>query len=131
VVGKHVDFGMQYPPTSLPLVRGNKLKVLAVVGKNRLKSIPDIPCMKDAGIDAEYYGWVGVMAPKKTPQPIVDKLREVAKKVATDKAFIDLIEKPGDEVHFIAGEEFVKYWDRESEVIGKIQVELAKEAAKK
>jgi tripartite-type tricarboxylate transporter receptor subunit TctC len=131
VVGKHVDFGMQYPPTSLPLVRGNKLKVLAVVGKNRLKSIPDIPCMKDAGIEAEYYGWVGVMAPKKTPQPIVDKLREVAKKVASDKAFIELIEKPGDEVHFITGEEFAKYWDRESEIIGKIQAELAKEAAKK
>jgi tripartite-type tricarboxylate transporter receptor subunit TctC len=131
VVGKHVDFGMQYPPTSLPLMRGNKLKVLAVVGKNRLKSIPDIPAMKDVGIDAEYYGWVGVMAPQKTPQPIVDKLREVAKKVAADKAFIDLIEKPGDEVHFIPGEEFAKYWDRESEKIAKVQAELAKEAAKK
>jgi tripartite-type tricarboxylate transporter receptor subunit TctC len=131
VVGKHVDFGMQYPPTSLPLMRGNKLRVLAVVGKNRLKSIPDIPCMKDMGIDAEYYGWVGVMAPKKTPLPVVEKLREVAKKVAADKAFIDLIEKPGDEVHFLLGDELTKYWDVESEKIGKLMVELVKEAPKK
>jgi tripartite-type tricarboxylate transporter receptor subunit TctC len=131
VVGKHVDFGMQYPPTTLPLVKGGKLKVLAVVGKNRLKSAPEIPCMKDFGIDAEYYGWVGIMAPKKTPQPIVDKLREVAQKVCTDKAFIDLIEKPGDEVHLLIGDEFTKYWEVESQKIGKIQAELAKEAAKK
>ncbi|HSR10737.1 MAG TPA: tripartite tricarboxylate transporter substrate binding protein, partial [Thermodesulfobacteriota bacterium] len=32
VVGKHVDFGMQYPPTTLPLIRGGKLKALAVCG---------------------------------------------------------------------------------------------------
>jgi tripartite-type tricarboxylate transporter receptor subunit TctC len=131
VIGKHVDFGMQYPPTSLPLVRGGKLKALAVVGKNRLKSAPEIPSMKDLGIDAEYYGWVGIMAPLKTPQPIVDKLREVAKKVGADRAFIDLIEKPGDEVHLIIGDEFNQYWDAESEKIGKIQAELVKEAPKK
>ena len=131
VVGKHVDFGMQYPPTTLPLIRGGKLKALAVVGKNRLKSAPEIPCMKDVGIDAEYYGWVGIMAPKRAPQPIVDKLRDVAKKVCADQAFIDLIEKPGDEVHLLIGDEFSRYWDVESEKLGKIQAELAKEAAKK
>jgi tripartite-type tricarboxylate transporter receptor subunit TctC len=71
------------------------------------------------------------MAPKKTPQPIVDKLREVAKKVGADKSFIELIEKPGDEVHLLIGDEFSRYWDIESEKLGKIQAELAKEAAKK
>jgi len=56
VVGKHVDFAFQYPGTSLPLVRGNKMKVLAVAGAQRLKSIPDVASFKDLGIDAEYYG---------------------------------------------------------------------------
>jgi len=74
---------------------------------------------------------VGIMAPKKTPQPIVDKLKEVSRKVGSDKTFIDLIEKPGDEVYLLIGEELTKYWDTESETIGKIQAELAKEAAKK
>jgi hypothetical protein len=46
-------------------------------------------------------------------------------------SFIDLIEKPGDEVHLLMGDEFSKYWDMESEKLGKIQAELAKEAAKK
>ncbi len=131
VIGKHVDFAAQYPPTTLPLVRGKKLKVLAVVGGKRLKSIPDVPTVKELGIDAEYYGWVGIAAPKNTPAPIVEKLREVTKKVAHDKAFIDVIEKPGDEVLFLDGEELTKWMDKESKIISATEVELVKEAQKK
>jgi len=131
VVGKHVEFAAQYPPTSLPLMRGNKLRVLAVIGAKRLKSIPDVPTVKELGVNAEYYGWVGILAPKNTPKPIVDKLREVTKKVAEDKAFIDMIEKPGDEVSFLDGDELAKYLDTESANIAKLDAELAKEAPKK
>ena len=46
-------------------------------------------------------------------------------------SFIELIEKPGDEVHLLIGDEVTQYWDVESETIGKVQAELAKEAAKK
>jgi len=131
VVGKHVDFASQYPPSTLPLVRGNKLRVLAVIGNKRLKSIPDIPTVKELGIDAEYYGWVGIMAPKNTPKSIVEKLREVTKKVAEDKSFIDMIEKPGDEVFFLNGDELDKWMDKESKIIAVLDAELVKEAAKK
>ncbi len=130
VVGKHVDFAAQYPPTTLPLVRGNKLKAFAVIGKNRLRSIPDIPTVKELGIDAEYYGWVGILAPKNTPKAMVEKLREVTKKVAEDKSFIDMIEKPGDEVYFLNGDELAKYLDVESAKIAKLDAELVKEAPK-
>jgi tripartite-type tricarboxylate transporter receptor subunit TctC len=131
VVGKHVDFAMQYPPTSLPLALGNKLKVLAVVGSKRLKSIPDTPTVKELGIDAEYYGWVGVMAPKDTPAPIVAKLREATKKVAEDRAFIEMIEKPGDEVQYLNGEDLAKWMDKESKIIATLDSELVKEEPKK
>ena len=94
-MGKHVDFSVNYPANTLPLVRGNKLKALAVIGAKRLKSAPNVPTTKELGIDAEYYGWVGILAPVKTPKPIVDKLREVMKKVVEGKAFIDMIETGG------------------------------------
>jgi len=131
VVGKHVDFAAQYPPTTLPLVKGNKLKVLAVLGGRKLKSVPEIPTVKEFGLDAEYYGWVGIMAPKNTPGPIVKKLREVTKKVAQDQAFIDMIEKPGDEVAYLDGEELAKWMDKESKIISAVEMDLVKEAAQK
>jgi tripartite-type tricarboxylate transporter receptor subunit TctC len=131
VVGKHVDFAFQYPPTSLPLARGNKLRVLAVAGDRRLKSIPDVPSFKDFGIHAEYYGWVGIAAPKDTPMPIVQKLREATKKTAEDKKFIEMIEKPGDEVYYLHGDEVMKHIQKEAKTISAIDQELVKEGPKK
>jgi tripartite-type tricarboxylate transporter receptor subunit TctC len=131
VVGKHVDFAFQYPPTSLPLARGNKLKILAVAGAKRLKSMPNIPCFKDLGIDAEYYGWVGIAVPKNTPMPIVEKLRVATKKTAEDKGFIDMIEGPGDEVYFLDGDALAKWIAKESKIIAAVDADLAKEAGKK
>ena len=107
------------------------MRVLAVIGAKRLKSIPDIPTVKELGINAEYYGWVGIMAPKDTPGSIVEKLREATEKVAQDKAFIEMIEKPGDEVQFLKGDELAKWMDAESKIIGALDAELVKEAPKK
>ncbi len=131
VLGKHVDFGTQYPGPSLSLIQSNKLRALANTGAKRLKAIPEVPGIKELGIDAEYYGWVGILAPKKTPAPIAERLREVVEKVAGDKSFVSAIEKTGDEVHFMNSNELAKYWEYESEKIGKLLAELVKEASKK
>lgn len=131
VVGKHVDFAAQFPSSSIPLVKGNKLRALAVQGEKMLKSLPDVPTVKELGIDAIWYQWVGISAPKKTPMAIVEKLREVSKKVLEDPTYGSMIEKLGDEVQYMIGDELAKYWDNESERVAKIMVELAKEAPKK
>jgi tripartite-type tricarboxylate transporter receptor subunit TctC len=127
LVGGHVDFATQFPSTSTPLARGNKLRMLAVQSDRRLKSIPDVPSVKELGVDAEYYGWVGLCVPKKTPAPIIEKLRETAKKVVEDKSYVDIIEKLGDEVRYMVGEDLTKYWDSESERIAKLYKQMLAE----
>ena len=131
VVGGHVDFTTQFCPSSIPLYRGNKLRVLAVQSDRRLKSIPEIPSVKELGIDAEYQAWIGIMAPKGTPEPIVKKLREVLANAVKDKTFIDTIETAGEVVHYMNHEELAKYWDNESGKIAKIWAQLRKEPASK
>lgn len=130
IVGKQVDFSVNYPANTIPLLRGNKLKALAVIGGKRLKSVPDIPTTKELGIDAEYYGWVGILAPVKTPKPIVDKLRDVTKRVVESRAFVDIIEQAGDEVYFLNGEELARYMETESAQIAKLYAEMVKETPK-
>jgi tripartite-type tricarboxylate transporter receptor subunit TctC len=68
-----------------------------------------------------------LLAPRKTPMPIVEKLREVTRKVTEDKSFIDLIENLGDEVHFITGDEMTKILDFESDKRMKLYERLIKE----
>ena len=72
-------------------------------------------------------GWVGLCVPKKTPAPIVEKLREVAKKVVEDKEYIDIIEKLGDEVRYMVGDDLTKYWDSESERVARLYKQMIAE----
>lgn len=127
LVGGHIDFATQFPSTSIPLARGNKIRILATQGDKRSRFVPDIPTVKELGVDAEWAAWVGLVAPKKTPMPIVQKLREVMTKVINGKPFMEAIEKLGDDVIFINGVDLAKYWDSESEKLAKLMVEFAKE----
>jgi tripartite-type tricarboxylate transporter receptor subunit TctC len=124
VVGGHIDFSTQWPSTCIPLVRGNKLRVLAVMGEKRLKSIPDVPTAKEQGVDAEWYQWTGISAPKKTPNAIIERLKDVAKKVAVDKTFVGLIENQGDEVRFKDSDELLKFRVVEAERLTQLVKQL-------
>lgn len=112
LVGGHIDLGFATAGSTIPLMRGNKLRILAVLGDKRYKFIQEIPTAKELGIkDVESYACVGMLAPQKTPMPIMEKIREVFKKVVEDKSFIDTIEKAGEGVQFLNSEELTKFFD--------------------
>lgn len=127
IVGKHIDFGSHFPPTAIPLIRGKKVRALAVQSSARMKSLPDVPTVKELGISAELYNWVGPLVPKNTPMPIVERLREVTEKVVKEKQFISAIEAAGDEVHYMSGDEVTKYWAGESEMFARMYEQMRKE----
>jgi len=127
LAGGHVDFACQFPSSSIPLVRGDKLRVLAVQGNERLRSLPEVPTCKELGIDIEYYMWNGMSAPKRTPMPVVQKLKDVVKKVVDDNSFIDMVEKAGDEVRPMIGEELAEFRKSEAAMFAKLFSRLVKE----
>jgi len=131
LVGNHIDFAAVTVSSSIPLVRGNKLRILAVQSDQRIKSLPDTPALKEQGIDAELRMWIGLWAPQKTPKPVVEKLQKVLKQVTEDKSFINIIENQGDEVHFMAGDEWSKWLESESEKLAKIYKQIIAEEKEK
>jgi tripartite-type tricarboxylate transporter receptor subunit TctC len=61
----------------LPHIAEGKLRALAITSTNRIDALPDVPVMKEAGMnDFEVSAWFGVWAPAKTPQDIVGKLNK-------------------------------------------------------
>ena len=57
-------------------IKGGRLRPLASFGSKRLASLPDVPTLKELGIDAEYFIWAGLMAPAATPPAVRQKLRD-------------------------------------------------------
>jgi tripartite-type tricarboxylate transporter receptor subunit TctC len=62
---------------ALELHRGGKARILATSGDNRSPLLPDVPTMKEAGINAQGQGWYAVYAPAKTPPETVKRLNKI------------------------------------------------------
>jgi tripartite-type tricarboxylate transporter receptor subunit TctC len=77
-VGGHtpISFGALAP--ALPLIKSGQLRALAVTGKERAPSLPDVPTMAEAGFP-EVVGstWTAVVAPAGTPKDIIAKLHDL------------------------------------------------------
>jgi tripartite-type tricarboxylate transporter receptor subunit TctC len=59
-----------------PHVASGKVKILAVSTGKRSALLPDIPTLKEAGIDVEADAWMGLIAPARTPEPAIAKIHD-------------------------------------------------------
>ena len=85
--------------TAIPYVKSGKLKPLAVAGPKRSPLLPDVPTLKEAGVDGvDVQQWYGVFAPAKTPRPVIDKLNKALNQVLADKEVVKRIEDHGADV---------------------------------
>ena len=67
--------------------------------------------MKELGYDIEFSLWVGLFAPKGTPDAIVKKLRADAKQAVAAPTFGKAIDNLGDVVAYLDQPDFAKFWD--------------------
>jgi len=75
VVGGQVSMTFASILSSLPQVRADKLRALAVTGSKRSVAAPQVPTMREAGVkDYESATWYGVVAPAGTAQELVNRL---------------------------------------------------------
>ena len=75
LLGAHVDLLINQPALFLPVVRDGRMKVYAVLAKQRLVQAPEIPTADEAGLPGFYASlWNGLWAPKGTPKAVIAKL---------------------------------------------------------
>jgi tripartite-type tricarboxylate transporter receptor subunit TctC len=110
VMGGHTQMMLDAISTMAPTVKEGQVRALGVTGKKRSSILPDVPTIDEAGVPGyEATIWLGIMAPKGTPQPIVDKLNAEINKVLNRADVKEAWAKQGVEPLVMTPAEFDKY----------------------
>jgi tripartite-type tricarboxylate transporter receptor subunit TctC len=81
LISGEVDMSFTNIPSALPHIKSGKLRVIANTSDRRAELMPDVPTLKESGIDVSTIVWYSIVAPAATPRPIIDKLAGVISKI--------------------------------------------------
>lgn len=95
VAAQRVTVMISNMPPAMALVRGGKLRPIAVTTRTRAKALPDVPTMLEAGTNFEQTVWFGLFAPAGTPAAIVERLNKEVAEILKDPAFAEKLNATG------------------------------------
>ena len=85
VLGGQIDMMFDAIPTMVPHINSGRVKALATTGERRSTVLPDLPTISESGVrDYEATIWLGLMAPKGVPAPILARLNAAIGKIVAD-----------------------------------------------
>lgn len=110
-----IDCDSDALPSLMPMIRSNRVRVLAVMSSKRLTVLPQVPTVAETLMPSmNASAWLGVLAPKDTPPAVLDKLRAAFASVVADPAIIDQLRAYGAEPMPMKGATFGKFVGDES-----------------
>ena len=115
LVSGNVDVMFDNLPSALPLVKGGKLKALAVTTVQRSATVPELPTLEEAGklkgFDAS--SWFGLLAPAGTPPDVVNRIHQETAKALASPAVKEKLFAQGAIPSGTGPAEFAKFIDSE------------------
>jgi tripartite-type tricarboxylate transporter receptor subunit TctC len=114
LIGGHVELALASTAAQAQHVRSGKMRALALTGDKRSHTMPDVPTLKELGIDVVAHAWWGILAPAGTPKPVIDKLvAELNKAIKLPDVHKALSETQGMDVVAL-GPQDTKKWIEEN-----------------
>jgi putative tricarboxylic transport membrane protein len=117
LLGGHVDAAMANPSEVWEQMRAGAVRSLAITAPERLKDLPDVPTLKESGVDLVASQFRGIAGPKGLPADIVSVLEAGFKKVADSPEWkTEYLDKYQQINGFMGSAEFTKYMDEQYKV---------------
>ena len=115
VAGGHADIGITDVTASKSQIDAGNMKVLALLGANRLPNYPNIPTMKELGYDAVTLSTHLALAPPKLPKEIRDVLLKAFERAANDPAYKDFLVKNNGIPSYATPDQTIKWMNDQRE----------------
>ena len=131
LLGGFIDLGESNPAAGKKYFEAKKLKGLAIATPNRHPLHPNVPTMKEQGVDIEFAVNRGICAPLKTPKFIIKKLAAGFKKASEDPEFVKKVSDLGSLVVYRSPKEYRAYIDGATKTWSQLAKEIGLKKKKK
>jgi tripartite-type tricarboxylate transporter receptor subunit TctC len=116
-----VDFMFTPVLASIPSIRDNRMRALAVSTAKRSSALPDVPTVAEAGVPGFVFDfWIGLLAPAKTPRAVVNKLNAEIALILAQPDVKERMAKMGAESMPMKPEQFDAYIKEEFVTLGAV-----------
>ena len=116
-----VDFMFTPVLASIPSIRDNRMRAIAVSTAKRSSALPDIPTVAEAGLPGFVFDfWIGMLAPAKTPKAIVNKLNAEVRNILQLPDVKDRLSKLGADPMTMSSEQFDAYIKEDFTTLGAV-----------
>jgi tripartite-type tricarboxylate transporter receptor subunit TctC len=124
VLGDKIEASVQLPAEIMAQIAGRQVRVLAVSSDKRLASLPDVPTLKESGVDLTMTLWRGVAAPKGTPQAAIARLERAFTQAAQSAEFRDFATRMGAVVDVRGAQDFDAFIARDDREIAALMEQI-------
>ncbi|MDH4264757.1 MAG: tripartite tricarboxylate transporter substrate binding protein [Deltaproteobacteria bacterium] len=131
LLGGFIDLGESNPASGKKYFEAKKLKALGIAQAKRHPMVPEMPTLRELGLDVIIEVNRGICAPLNTPQPIVNKLVSVLKKASEDPEFVKKIEDLGTAVNFLPTDQYKAHIKKETQRYSLLAKKFGVEGLKK
>jgi tripartite-type tricarboxylate transporter receptor subunit TctC len=115
ILGGHIDL-TDSNLTQKSKVQAGQLKFLAIATERRHPEIPEVPTLKELGVDVVYAVTRGLMAPKGTPADILVRLEDACRKATAEPKFAEDMARQGTQVRFMDRKGYAEFLRRNDDL---------------
>jgi tripartite-type tricarboxylate transporter receptor subunit TctC len=124
LMGGQIEASVQLPSEVMAQYEAKQLRILAVTSGERIAALPQVPTLKESKIDLEMILWRGISVPKGTPDGIVKKLEDAARRVVASQEFIDFCNTMSIIPAFQTAADFDAFAANDSKLIGELMTAI-------
>jgi tripartite-type tricarboxylate transporter receptor subunit TctC len=125
LAGGHVMLGAGHPSEVGPHIKAGRFKPLAVALPQRDPSLPNVPTLKELGLNVSTWGSVkGIGAPAATPKEVVAYLEATLKKVTEDEEFKKIMADLDQPIMYLNSADFARFLQEVHADYGKLIKDL-------
>ena len=124
VLGDKIEASVQLPAEIMTQVTGRQVRVLAITGDKRLASLPDVPTLKESGVDLTMSLWRGIAVPKGTPEAVIARLEHAFTRAAQSAEFREFAARMGAVVEVRSARDFDAFIARDDRDIAALMEQI-------